>query len=60
MGEAGSGSGGTEIQNLPSIACMRCGGEDTVRLEKARIDANTCFRCRGCGHIFSPVGRIGD
>ncbi len=60
MGEAGSESVGTGIKELPLIACMRCGGEDTVRLEKARIDANTCYRCRGCGHIFSPAGRIGD
>ena len=37
-------------------ACLRCGSVDTLRLEKARVEANTCYRCRGCGHIFSPVG----
>lgn len=56
MGEIDSGTVGARTVNLPSMACLRCGGVDTLRLEKARVEANTCFRCRGCGHIFSPVG----
>ncbi len=56
MGEVESDFGRAATQRLPSMACLRCGGIDTFRLEKARSQANTCFRCRGCGHIFSPIG----
>ena len=34
--------------------CPRCSNEVPVRLEKADPLANTCYRCRSCGHIFSP------
>ncbi len=37
-------------------ACLRCGSLDAMRLERASTNANTCYRCRECGHIFSPVG----
>ncbi len=37
-------------------ACLRCGSPDAMRLERASTNANTCYRCRECGHIFSPVG----
>ena len=47
---------GTRIVSAP-VVCLRCGSGDTTRLEKARIEANTCYRCRSCGHIFSPVDR---
>jgi len=56
VGEVESDFGRAATQRLPSMACLRCGGIDTFRLEKARSQANTCFRCRGCGHIFSPIG----
>ena len=37
-----------------SSPCPRCSNDAPVRLEKADPLANTCFRCRTCGHIFSP------
>ena len=38
--------------------CPRCGESASLRLEKADPQAHTCYRCRPCGHIFSP--RIDD
>ena len=35
-------------------ACPRCDVRDSIALEKLRPHFNTCFRCRLCGHIFSP------
>ena len=60
MGEAEFGSGVVNAPIESPVACMRCAGGDTVRLEKARIEANTCYRCRGCGHIFSPENTFAD
>jgi len=34
--------------------CPRCLVWDTVPLDKVDLTGNTCYRCRGCGHIFSP------
>ena len=34
--------------------CPRCGSLQAVALHKLRREDNTCFRCRKCGHIFSP------
>ena len=36
--------------------CPKCGTDRWVRLERLRSQDNTCYRCRGCGHIFSPGG----
>ncbi len=36
------------------VKCPRCGSEEIVKLEKVRHHDNTCYRCRMCGHIFSP------
>jgi hypothetical protein len=36
------------------IFCPRCDFDNLVRLEKLRTLDNTCYRCRRCGHIFSP------
>ena len=38
-----------------SEPCPRCGSGELVRLDKLRPGFNTCFRCRSCGHIFSPA-----
>ena len=38
----------------PGVQCPKCGGEMSVRLDRVDAQANTCFRCRPCGHIFSP------
>ena len=36
--------------------CPRCDDADAIALEKLRAEFNTCYRCRVCGHIFSPGG----
>ena len=36
------------------LKCPRCGAEQPIRLERVEPTANTCYRCRSCGHIFSP------
>ena len=35
--------------------CPRCEETDSIALEKLRPHFNTCYRCRLCGHIFSPA-----
>ena len=37
-------------------ACPKCASDRLVRLDKHRPRDNTCYRCRPCGHIFSPAG----
>ena len=45
------------VDNADSgTACPRCDVRDSIALEKLRAHFNTCFRCRLCGHIFSPGG----
>ena len=34
--------------------CPRCLAWETVSLDKVDLTGNMCYRCRGCGHIFSP------
>ena len=36
-------------------SCPRCGSVDHIRLDRLRQRDNTCYRCRLCGHIFSPA-----
>jgi predicted RNA-binding Zn-ribbon protein involved in translation (DUF1610 family) len=52
VGGAGSESGGGVSQE--GANCPRCSNDSPVRLEKTDPQANTCYRCRTCGHIFSP------
>ena len=40
--------------------CPRCGRADLLGLEKLRARDNTCYRCRPCGHIFSPAAVLRD
>ncbi len=35
--------------------CPRCVSLETISLDKVEATADTCFRCRNCGHIFSPT-----
>ena len=35
--------------------CPRCGSPELVRLDRLRRRDNVCYRCRPCGHIFSPA-----
>ena len=49
------GEAGYEVGYMQSkVICPKCGSEKGVRLEKLRPEDNTCYRCRSCGHIFSP------
>ena len=36
-------------------SCPRCDSKELVRLDKLREQDHTCYRCRTCGHIFSPA-----
>ena len=47
------GDGGADVR------CPRCEDADAIALEKLRAHFNTCYRCRVCGHIFSPGGSHG-
>ncbi len=63
------GSGGLEMGFIPSPlesaagtpsmlaanTCPRCKSKDLVQLDRLRRGDNVCYRCRPCGHIFSPV-----
>ena len=35
--------------------CPQCEETDSIALDKLRPHFNTCYRCRLCGHIFSPA-----
>ena len=55
------GPGGPAVATLSNATsgeasgtCPRCGSTDLVRLERLRQRDNTCYRCKPCGHIFSP------
>ena len=48
---------------IPGIPCSSCRSRQTVRLEKLHPKDNACYRCRACGHIFSPgaaESQLGD
>ncbi len=49
-----TGANETGANQEDSAPCPRCSNDAPVRLEKADPQANTCYRCRTCGHIFSP------
>ena len=38
----------------PSVQCAKCSSKLVVALDKERRKDHTCYRCRACGHIFSP------
>lgn len=35
--------------------CPRCKSKDLVQLDRLKREGNVCYRCRPCGHIFSPI-----
>lgn len=35
--------------------CPQCEETDSIALDKLKPHFNTCYRCRLCGHIFSPA-----
>lgn len=46
---------GEASYDAPDAPCPRCEETDSIALEKLRPHFNTCYRCRLCGHIFSPA-----
>ena len=45
---------GSDVDESGGIVCPSCGTVSVVELQKLRPDDHTCYRCRRCGHIFSP------
>ena len=37
--------------------CPRCESTRLVPLDRLRASDNHCYRCRPCGHVFSPALR---
>ena len=54
--EVGQAPGGETVAAL----CPRCASPEPTPLDKMRRQDNTCYRCRRCGHIFSPVIDTGE
>ena len=48
--EPGRGVGESKLE----MVCPSCGSEKAIRLEKLLPHDNNCYRCRSCGHIYSP------
>ena len=40
--------------------CPACRSDRTVRLDRLHEGDHTCYRCRICGHVFSPRERPQD
>ena len=53
-GQSGAG-GPADAAGQAGSLCPRCDRADLLALEKLRARDNTCYRCRPCGHIFSPA-----
>ena len=41
----------------PHSTCPRCESMALVLLDRLREGDNYCYRCRPCGHVFSPASR---
>ena len=37
--------------------CPRCASTELVMLDRLRDEDNYCYRCRPCGHVFSPAAK---
>ncbi len=37
--------------------CPRCESAALVLLDRLRDEDNYCYRCRPCGHVFSPASK---
>ena len=48
VGESSAGA-------VATSPCPRCGSKELIRLDRLRERDNFCYRCRLCGHIFSPA-----
>ena len=49
------GGGDILTADAENVRCPRCEKTDCIALEKLKPHFNTCYRCRVCGHIFSPA-----
>ena len=47
-----------QIKGGPSCTCPRCESTALVMLDRLRDEDNYCYRCRPCGHVFSPASRF--
>ena len=53
----GAAASATDSQATgPSLKCAKCSSKLVVALDKVRVEDHACYRCRACGHIFSPRG----
>ena len=43
-----------------SSTCPRCDSDQSIGLDRLRAEDNYCYRCRACGHIFSPGNGGGE
>ncbi len=64
FGQAGGHQAMIETEHTDKAAqlsvekvCPKCGSDHVIRLDKLRREDNSCYRCRACGHIFSPALR---
>ena len=53
VGERLPGRGFLPLTGL-ELLCPRCDSDFIIALEKLRERDNTVYRCRTCGHIYSP------
>lgn len=44
-----------ELEEPTNQFYPRCGSEKVTELDKIEAHYNTCYRCNGCSHVFSPL-----
>ena len=47
----------TQVGDDTECTCPRCQSTALVILDRLRDEDNYCYRCRPCGHVFSPASR---
>ena len=47
----------TQVGDDAECTCPRCRSTALVILDRLRDEDNYCYRCRPCGHVFSPASR---
>ena len=50
----GAAVSATDSETGPGLQCAKCSSQLVVALDKVREEDHACYRCRECGHIFSP------
>ena len=46
-----------QVSDGPGCTCPRCESTALVMLDRLRDEDNYCYRCRPCGHVFSPASK---